>query len=104
MVGERQFIALASMSASVYLPEPGGAGQNHRLGKVVARQHLAQAMDDVGIAVEIGEHSSQLSAFSKARRLALQPISAFWHVLKDLSSLAESDWTKWSNCRSAEMT
>jgi hypothetical protein len=31
---------------------------------VVAREHLAQAMDDVGIAVEVREQSYQLSAIS----------------------------------------
>ena len=70
MVGERQFSAFASMSASVYLPEPAGPGQNHRLGKVVARQHVAQAMDDVGIAVKVVD---------KAHSFASVVGKASWH-------------------------
>ena len=43
------------------------ARQNDRLGKAVARQHLAQAMDDVGVAVKIVNKaiSFQLSAVSQ---------------------------------------
>jgi len=51
-------------------PGTGGPSQDYRVGKTIPRQHIAQAMNDVGVTVEAGEAhkvgavSTQHSAFS----------------------------------------
>ena len=48
-----------------------GTSQNHRLGKVIPRQHVTQAMDDVGIAAKITEahiHHGDIEAQRKPKR------------------------------------
>ena len=62
------------------LPRTGRPCQNHRLGKVVARQHLAQAVDHVGVAVKVSEQRCQLSA----KQLAISN----WHLVR--TGFAES--------------
>ncbi len=53
----RQFIARASIRASVYLPDPLRARKDDRVRKAIAGQHLAQAMDNFRVAVEIGKRT-----------------------------------------------
>ena len=48
-------MALASMSAKVYFPEPVGPARIMACGKVPARQHVAQPMNDLRIAMKIGK-------------------------------------------------
>jgi hypothetical protein len=55
---------------------------------MVARQHLAQAADDVGITMEIVKHSCQLSVFSQEGAWHFARINSC--TFKDLPSLAES--------------
>jgi hypothetical protein len=71
------------------------------LRKAVARQHLAQAVDDVGIAVEVGEQSYQLSALSlQPKRLAISS----WHFAGQFFESSRITLNSCSHCLQAWAT
>ena len=81
-MGGRQFTAWASMSASVYFPEPR-AGKNHRMRKMVGSNRFAQMRDRGRVAQEVAEaHVARIAEFA-----GVSGVSPVWTALRNVQRI-----------------